>query len=504
MTDTKGIPTTNYQKLKLKQYPKTPTSLTSEARYWKNFKFTILLRQISAVTSIDFSPVAPHEFAISSSSRVQIFDPNTNKVSSTLSRFKDVVYSGSFRNDGKLLVAGGEEGVVRLCDVSTKFVLRNFKGHEKAVHVTKFSPNNMHVMSASDDRTVRCWDMTTSEELIVLKGHKDHVRCGAPQSADVWITGSYDHLVRLWDVRTGESINILDHGHPVESVLVYPGGGIIVSAGGPTVKIWDILGGGRVLDSLENHQKTVTSLCLDSERSRLFTGSLDRHIKVFSTTSYKMIHSIKYTAPILSMGISPDSSHLVTGMSDGMLSIRHRVVDMEKLASTKKKRTHSMNSWKYFVRGRDDGPSDSDFVVETSRKQKLKPYNKYLRKFQYRKALDAALELNQPVVIVSLLEEFIRRKTLEVPLVGRDEEKLKELLKFILKQIVNPKYCNVLIKVMNSILDIYALILGQSQEIDDLFEKIKYHITIEINFQKQLNKVLGTLDLLFSANTENY
>jgi len=392
---------------------------------------------------------------------------------------------------------------VRLCDISTKYVLRTFKGHEKAVHVTKFSPNNNHIMSASDDKTVRCWDLTTAEQVMTFEGHQDHVRCGSPQSADVWVTGSYDHSVRLWDVRTGETINVLDHGAPVESVLVYPGGGVVVSAGGPIVKIWDILGGGRVLETLDNHQKTVTSLCIDSERLRLFTGSLDRNIKIFSTTTYKMIHSIKYTTSVFTMGISPDNTHLVTGMSDGMLSIRHRLVDMEKISNAKKDKHYSKTSWKYFVRGRDDKPDDNDFVVETSRKQKLKPYDKFLRKFQYRKALDACLSTNQPVVIVSLLEEFIRRKALEVPLVGRDEESLKPLLYFISKQIVNPKYCNVLIKVMNTLLDIYAPILGQSNEIDELFKKINSLISTEINFQKQLNRVLGTLDLLFASNTDN-
>jgi len=159
--------------------------------------------------------------------------------------------------------------------------------------------------------------------------------------------------------------------------------------------------------------------------------------------------------------------------------------------------------WRYFVRGRDSEPNDTDFVVETSRKQKLQPYNQYLRKFQYRKALDAALETNQPIVVVSLLEEFIRRMALEIPLSGRDAETLKPLLLFISNQIVNPKYCSILMKVMNTILDIYTPILGQSHEIDELFNKIKSLISKEINFQKQLNKVLGTLDLIFASNTDN-
>jgi len=327
---------TNYKKLELKKFPRTPFSISVEAKYWKTFKFVSHLRQYASVTHIDFSPISPHPFAISSSSRVQIFDPHTNKVSSTISRFKDVVYSGSFRNDGKLLVAGGAEGLVRLCDLSSRFVLKTYKGHQKPVHVTKFSPSNMHIMSASDDCTVKCWDLTSAEPLSVLKGHEDHVRCGSPHSSDVWVTGSYDHKVVLWDIRTGEPINILDHGAPVESVLVYPGGGIVASAGGPKVKIWDILGGGRVIETLDSHQKTVTSLCLDSERSRLFTGSLDRNVMIFSTTTYKLIYSMKYSSPILSMGISPDNTHFVTGMHDGMLSIRYRMIKLDKIAKRKK------------------------------------------------------------------------------------------------------------------------------------------------------------------------
>jgi WD40 repeat protein len=53
---------------------------------------------------------------------------------------------------------------------------------------------------------------------------------------------------------------------------MYPGGGICVTAGGRSVKIWDILGGYRLLETLTDHGKTVTGLSLDSARSRLFTA----------------------------------------------------------------------------------------------------------------------------------------------------------------------------------------------------------------------------------------
>lgn len=35
----------------------------------------------------------------------------------------------------------------------------------RAIHVTKFSNEGTHIFSASDDKTVRYWDMPTQTEL---------------------------------------------------------------------------------------------------------------------------------------------------------------------------------------------------------------------------------------------------------------------------------------------------------------------------------------------------
>ena len=43
--------------------------------------------------------------------------------------------------------------------------------------------------------------------------------------------GSYDHTVRLFDSRIDNCVLTVDHGAPVESVLMFPTGGMFVSAG---------------------------------------------------------------------------------------------------------------------------------------------------------------------------------------------------------------------------------------------------------------------------------
>ena len=46
--------------------------------------------------------------------------------------------------------------------------------------------------------------------------------------------------------------------------------------GGSYVKVWDLLGGGRLLAAFSSHAKTVTSLAFDGSSQRLLSGSLDQ------------------------------------------------------------------------------------------------------------------------------------------------------------------------------------------------------------------------------------
>jgi len=61
--------------------------------------------------------------------QVQIYNPITKAVHKTLTRFKETAYGGKFRNDGKLLCAGGDESEIKLFDAGSKSILRIFKGH---------------------------------------------------------------------------------------------------------------------------------------------------------------------------------------------------------------------------------------------------------------------------------------------------------------------------------------------------------------------------------------
>lgn len=260
----------NFKPLNVKKYQKAAAVVTPDTVYWKrlavsqnnvcrkqNVKFSThsfwfcsfqaptYVKEFGAIDYIDFSPIEPHYFAVTCSVRVQIYNPITKLVVTNLSRFQETAYGGTFRQDGRLLVAGDEQGNVKLFDPSSKNVLRLFRGHKAPVHRTFFTPDLLHVTSFSDDKTVKLWDIATEKALHTYEEHNDYIRAGAvnPVSADVLASGGYDGLIKLYDTRSKQVTFTVDHGSPVEALLFLPTGGIFISAGSTEVRVWDAFAG---------------------------------------------------------------------------------------------------------------------------------------------------------------------------------------------------------------------------------------------------------------------
>ncbi|KAM8885909.1 U3 small nucleolar RNA-associated protein 15 homolog isoform 2-T4 [Spinachia spinachia] len=493
----------SYKPTQIQVYPKPGEEATQDTLYWKNYE-QIQIKEFGAVSSIDFSPVAPHNFAVTAFTRIHIYGPYSLEPLKSLTGFKNTAYCARFRSDGQLLVAGCEDSVVRLFDVSGKVALRVFKGHTKAVHVTDFTSNRYQIFTGSDDYTCRLWDLPNATELNSYREHTDYIRCGVTSklNRDLFITGSYDHTLKLFDARADKSVMTMDHGQPVESLLLYPSEGLLVSAGGRHVKVWDLLKGGQPLVSLKNHHKTVTCLCLSSNGQRLLSASLDRHVKVYNTTNFKAVHNFDYDASILSLALAPDDESIVVGMTNNILSIKHRKRPDESEAVPSQPRRRP--SYRMPVKGKNYAPKQEDYLVSRPVKEYLAQYDKQLKKFNVSKALDSALEIwrrkRSPEVMVAVMKELDRRGTLKNALAGRDEQGLGSLLHFLLGNVVDPRFAPVLVTAAEMILDVYKQVVGQSPLVDRQLLRLQELLEKELGYQKDLIEVLGMLDTIFASS----
>lgn len=455
----------------------------------------------------------------------------TTRVVKTISRFKDVARSAHFRTDARLLVAGEDSGAVQVFDTNSRTILRTFKGHELPVHVSRFSSNPTQVLTASDDRTVRLWDMPEQAAVRVFEGHDDYVRSGAvsPDNANLVLSGSYDGTVRLWDARMsergGEAIR-MEHGAPVEDVLVFPTGGssMAMSAGGPIVRSWDLLSGGRCTHAASNHQKTVTSLALSVDSGaefsaaqggtgggmRVLSAGLDHLVKVYDPADdMRVTHTMRYPSPILSMAVSPDESHIAVGMADGTLCVRKRELRASEVESRARRRTALHTGAFEHFNTRSERASAAtradELSVERTRRQRLRQYDRLLKAFRYRDALDAALQHGVPAAVTfALIMELMRRSPqggadgLRRAVSGRDDITLEPLLRFLLRHVANPQYTPLVCDALLVVVDTYASVLGQSPIIDDLFGRIWSKLGEELRLHTQLFQVKGALEMVLA------
>ena len=120
--------------------------------------------------------------------QVQIFNPFSNEVHKSFTKFREAAHGGRFRSDGQLLSVGSDDGKVRVLSVATKTLLRTFEGHENATHRSEFLSDGKAVVSFSDDKTVRIWDLATGSETHKFAEHK--VRTW-PTFFRLWVKGRH-------------------------------------------------------------------------------------------------------------------------------------------------------------------------------------------------------------------------------------------------------------------------------------------------------------------------
>ncbi|KAJ7507862.1 WD40 repeat-like protein [Mycena galericulata] len=469
----------DFQPTAVKTHPRPSSSKHSpESRYWRQFKHPVFCK--------------PHRFAVTAATRVQIYAPRTQKITKTISRFKDVARSGSIRADGKLVVAGDDSGLVQVFDINSRAILRTLDSHKQPVHVAKFSTlTPTQVLSCSDDTTAKIWDVPSQTAVSTFTSHSDYVRSGQ-------VSTSNPNLV-LFDARSGHCEMVMGGTSrsggdaPVEQVLMFPSGTVAIASAGPILRVWDIVAGGRCTRALSNHQKTVTALAFDGNASRLLTGGLDQMVKVYDVSTYKVVHTMRYPAPILCLAISPDETHIAAGMSDGTLSVRRRQPKASEMAgdlafSAAALRSGAFESFlgasfstlgqgslRQKTRSKAVGEAD-EFRVESRRAKRLRDYDRLLKSFKYSAALDSVLRKQvPPTTTFSLIQELIHRDGLRIALAGRDDY---------------PRFGEMVCDIAG---------IGNHRSSTPFSYDYARKFTTELRFQKELLKTKGALDMVLAT-----
>ncbi|XP_055346766.1 U3 small nucleolar RNA-associated protein 15 homolog [Paramacrobiotus metropolitanus] len=498
----------SFRPIERKRLPRLKGELTAENKYWTDFSFPVTIKEYGPIQNVSFSKKKPHLCAVTSSAKVQIIDPVSLESSKTFSRFKEAARGAEFRSDGKLLSVGGEEGIVRVFDVGTKSLLREFKNHRNPVHCTQFTCDNTHLVSFGDDRSARYFDIPAQMQVRSFKDHGDYVRAGdtSASSPDMMVSGCYDHKARLFDLREKSPVVEVNHGAPVETVLMFPNGNVFLTAGGTTIKVWDVVSPASPLASLSYHHKTITDLCFASNYSRFLSSSIDRHVKVYDVATYQMVHSFDFPAQVLSVGVSMDDELMCVGMADGVISMHKRKPPVDEEAQ-EMRRLEKRPFGRYLMREKTYQPDEDAIVVREQSRPHLARHDKYLKTFQFSKALSRVMKQfiwgPMPDVTVSVIQEIDRRGGLPAAVGGRTDLELVDILWFVCTYITDPRFSQVVLGLADLLWKVYPCMYGRLNRLDELISKFQDVLQREVDSQVQLKLIMGRMDVLINASNFN-
>ncbi|MBI2805281.1 MAG: hypothetical protein HYX68_09920 [Planctomycetes bacterium] len=198
--------------------------------------------------------------------------------------------------------------------------------HNREINRLAFSPDGQRLASASDDGTVRIWDLGNGHEILVFSGHTGKVQCVAWSPDGKFIASAgMEKNIKIWNADTGKEIHSLAAvGENVRSLTLSRNGKHLITGqsgvpGNPShgLFVYDTAKG-TLVRSLRDFTNAVGALRFNTEGNILAAGDDNGNVRLFQYPTFvDNINQPAYwsqqdpTGATLHLAFSPDDKTFV-------------------------------------------------------------------------------------------------------------------------------------------------------------------------------------------------
>lgn len=243
--------------------------------------------------------------------------------------FEGDVRSLVFTGNGRWLVSGGDDGVVRVWDAESGACTHSLEGHEDRVWCVAASGDGHLVVSGDDRGVVRVWDTRSDTCVHTLQAHEGRVSCVAmSENGTLIASGGGEGAVRVWDSVTGTCMRSFEgrgHAEDLDRVNCLAINAelqrLVFASGRDTVEVWDT----ATWELARRWLTGLTSACIavSSDARWLITGDLDGKLYLWIPDRGSRLctwdgHEPTFSRPafILGLQMSPDGLWAVSWAYD--------------------------------------------------------------------------------------------------------------------------------------------------------------------------------------------
>jgi len=190
--------------------------------------------------------------------------------------------------------------------------------HRDRVVTACFSPDGLHVLSASWDKTAQTWDVATGQLLTTVR-HDDQIfSAHYTRSHSRFVTASADGTARIWSATNGTALTPpLRHKAQVYRAEFSPNEQSVVTASADkTARIWDSRSG-ELRQELRSHDTGVLLARFSPDGGRIVTGTESGAIRIWRADTGEALLSLEgHRGRINALAFSPDGNAIASASDD--------------------------------------------------------------------------------------------------------------------------------------------------------------------------------------------
>jgi formylglycine-generating enzyme required for sulfatase activity/WD40 repeat protein len=230
----------------------------------------------------------------------------------------DMVWTARFSPDSKTVVSASEDGTVRLWNVAGDNTVKFVARHPVGALGAEFVGDGSRIVLAGMDGVAALLDCKTGRRLKSFRGHTGKLWSVTPtRDGRRILTTSEDGTARVWSVANGrELVRFTGHKGPVFNAIFAPDEETAVSCGADkTARLWSTKTG-REIQRFEKETDWVWSLDYAQDGSHVLSDRGSR-VSVWDPRSGKEIRTFqKHQNWVYGVALSPNGQYAISGGSD--------------------------------------------------------------------------------------------------------------------------------------------------------------------------------------------